>query len=255
MKLKLIAPMLLAACLAAAGLGAGTDNPLYLMVGADEKLLGNQDANDYFNLNGGQLGSVAILSGVIHAGLQVGRFASLEVSVNLGDARNNDVTYTNGVLGTTREVQTQWNMTTYSVTPALTFAWPGWVDSAGLRLGFAVLGGHVVDNAYGQDGSYDQSAMTPDIGLLFRTSTIFLRHFSVGLELGYDHTFFSSIQDANGTGTYSNVGNPEHNVSSVGHNGSQTSLDFSGPHMAVLVGLWGAPPASGDHGTDDQKDR
>ena len=241
MKRILILPLMLA--LAGAGrLAASPIDSLYLLGGFDEQMLAGQYANDYFNLNSGQLGSLGVVSGVLHGGLQLGRFASVELSADWGKIRNNDVSYHNGPLGMTRQIQTQWSVATYSVTPAFTFAAPGWVGSLGLRMGLALLGGRVVDNAYGVDGAYDQNAMTPDIGIVLRGSRIFAGHFSLSLEAGYDRTVFGSITDTNGTGSYQGVGSPEHNVSTIGHNGDQSSLDYSGPHIAILIGLWSSAP-------------
>ncbi len=48
---------------------------------------------------------------------------------------------------------------------------------------------------------------------------------------------FKDISDSNGTGTYNPPQSPEQNVSNVGHNGDQTTLDFFGGHVAMVIGL------------------
>ena len=238
--------MLFASCLVGTALHADGDSALYLLAGLDGKILTNQDANNYFNLPAGQLGPQGIPSGVVHAGFQFKQWLALEASANFGPNRSNSVDYHNGIFGTTRQVTTRWGLTTYSVTPALTWAGMGFVNFLGLRLGLANLSGHVDDNAYGFNGSYDQSAQTYDVGLLFRSSQIYVSHVSLGLELGYDYTMFNDIKNTNGTGTYATPHSPERNVSNVAHNGDQTSLDFSGGHVALVIGLWTNSPVTAD---------
>jgi len=240
-KKTVFSALLLAGLLAGPRLQA--EPSLYLMGGVDEKVLANQDANNYFNLPSGQLGPQAYPSGVVHLGMQFSRWMALEASINAGPVRDNDVTYENSFFGTTRHVTTHWALTTYSVTPAITWAGPRYVNLLGLRLGQANLAGHVDDSAYGADGSYDQQARAFDAGVIFRTSQIMLGHLSLGFELGYDWTQFKDIQNSNGHGAYSSVGSPEHNVSDNGHNGDQTTIDFSGGHVAVVLGLWSNAPA------------
>ncbi len=120
----------------------------------------------------------------------------------------------------------------------------------GVRVGQANLAGHVEDDAYGTTGSYDQAAQTTDIGVLFRSSQIVFDHLSIGIELGYDWTQFKDITDKNGTGAYNPPQSPEQNVSDIGHNGDQTTLDFSGGHVALVIGLWSNAPVHG--GSSDQ---
>jgi hypothetical protein len=244
-----IAALVLAASLTGNGLRAESDSAVYLLAGLDGKMLTNQDANNYFNLDGPQIGPQGYPSPVVHLGLQLMRYLALEASADFGPVRNNDVVYQNFGF-TTRRVTTRWGVTTYSITPAVTWAGAGFVSMLGLRLGVASLAGHVDDNAYGATGSYDQQAKTYDAGLLFRSSQIFVGHVSLGLELGYDWTMFKDITNTNGKGSYDPVHSPERNVSNSGHNGDQTTLDFSGGHLALVMGLWSNPvvrtePAAG----------
>jgi hypothetical protein len=245
MKKPLLSALCLAACLAAPSLKADTSSAVYLLAGLDGKMLTNQDANNYFNLSGQQIGPQGYPSPVVHLGLQLMRFLAVEASADFGPIRNNDVTYENFGF-TTRRVTTRWGVTTYSITPAVTFAGLGFVNMLGLRLGSATLAGHVDDNAYGNNGSYDQEAQTYDAGLLFRSSQMLLAHLSFGLELGYDWTMFNDIKNKNGKGTYDPVHSPERNVSGVGHNGDKTTLDFSGGHLAIVMGLWSNPVVTKD---------
>jgi hypothetical protein len=243
MKKIVMAALLLTAPLAAGWLHA--DPAVYLLGGIDGKVLTNQDADNYFNLPGGQLGPKGYGGGVVHLGVQFSRWMALEASINAGPVRDNDVTYENGFFGTTRHVTARWALTTYSITPAITWAGPHHVNMLGLRLGQAVMAGHVNDTAYGADGSYDQEARAFDGGLIFRSSQIMLGHLSLGFEFGYDWTMFKNIQNSNGTGAYSSVASPERNISDIGHNGDQTTLDFSGGHVAIVLGLWSNAPANG----------
>lgn len=245
MKKFLLSGLLIAASWTTASLHA--DNvALYLLGGLDGKMITNQDANNYFNLEGQQLGPMGIASPVVHLGIQFARWMALEASADFGPVRNQDVTYQNGALGTTRRVTTKWALTTYSVTPGITWVGAGFVNMLGLRLGQANLAGHVDDNAYGSTGSYDQEAQAYDAGLLFRSSQIMLGHLSLGLEFGYDWTMFKDIKNKNGQGSYDPAHSPERNVSTFGHNGDQTTLDFSGGHLAIVVGLWSAAPVSAE---------
>jgi hypothetical protein len=52
---------------------------------------------------------------------------------------------------------------------------------------------------------------------------------------------FRDIKNKNGQGTYDPVHSPERNVSNSAHNGDQTTLDFSGGHVALVMGLWSRP--------------
>jgi len=222
---------------------------LYLLGGVDGKMLTNTDANNYFNVNS-VLGPKGYGSGVAHLGLQFDRYFAVEASVDSGLDRANDMTYYNFGFPT-RHITTDWKLTTYSVTPGLTWASHDSVNMLGFRIGQANLSGHVEDDAYGANGSYDQNAQTTDYGLIFRSSTLMADHFSVGLEFGYDWTVFNNISNKNGTGSYDPPQSPERNVSTTGHNGDQTTLDFSGGHIALVVGLWSGPPVSGRTGEDE----
>jgi hypothetical protein len=240
MKKTLISALFLVACLAAPGLEADSGSAVYLLAGLDGKMLTNQDANNYFNLSGQQLGAQGYPSPVVHLGVRMLDFLAVELSANFGPNRNNDVVYEN-FASTTRRVTTHWGLTTYSITPGFTWAGGGFISMLGLRVGQAVLNGHVDDNAYGQTGSYDQEAQTYDAGLIFRSSQMIVNHVSLGLELGYDWTMFKDIKNKNGKGTYDPVHSPERNVSNFAHNGDQTTLDFSGGHLAIVMGLWSNP--------------
>jgi hypothetical protein len=109
-------------------------------------------------------------------------------------------------------------------------------------MGAAVLNGHVVDNAYGVDGAYDEAASALDFGVIFRSSRMVAGPVSLGIEIGYDWTRFTNITTENGTGFYSSVSSPERNISAIGHHGNVTALDFSGGHIAIVMGLWSNPP-------------
>ena len=241
--------ILIAACLLHPGRAAAEENnAIYLLAGLDGKMLTNQDANNYFNLPGGQLGPQGYPSFIGHLGFQFRRWVALEASANLGPVRQNDITYNNGFFNT-RHIVTSWTVNTYSLTPAITWAGDGWVNLLGVRLGQANLVGKVNDDAFGINGSYDQSAQTYDIGVVLRSSMIAVDHISIGLEAGYDWTMFNNITNKNGQGSYDPVHSPERNVSGVGHGGDQTTLDFSGGHVAVVIGLWSNPPVSSEHGS------
>lgn len=227
----------LLALLGAGALRAESSSAIYLLGGIDGKMLTNQDANNYFNLDG-ELGPRGLPSPVVHLGFQFMRFLSLEASVSMGPTRDNTATYENGILGTTRKVTTRWGLTTFSFTPGVTFAGAGFLNMLGLRVGQANLNGRVDDEAYGLSGSYDQSAQAFDLGVIFRSSRIMMGHFSAGIEVGYDWTVFKEIKNSNGSGTYATPHSPERNVSTIGHNGDQTELDFSGAHVAFVIGLW-----------------
>ena len=251
MKKTWIAALLLASLAALLPQEAKAFGALYLLGGLDGKMLTNQDANNYFNLPGGQLGPMGLPSGVVHLGLQMG-VLSIEASLNQGPGRENSVTYQNfGV--TTRSIKTRWSVSTLSVTPGLSWITPGGVSMLGLRVGEASLSGHVDDNAYGSAGAYDSEAKALDGGILFRSSAIMAGHLSVGLEFGYDWTMFKDISNKNGSGSYATPHSPERNVSNTGHNGDPTVLDFSGAHVALVVGLWSALPASSSHASLDSQ--
>jgi hypothetical protein len=239
--------MILLLCMGAAftgsGLKAESSNAIYLLAGLDGKMLTNQDANNYYNLNG-QLGPRGYSSGVLHLGFQFKRWMALEASANFGLNREYDVTYENGLLGATRRVTSKWSTTTYSIMPAITWANADYVNVLGVRAGLANLTGHIDDSTYGFSGSYDQEAKTYDVGVLFRTSWIAVGHVSLGLELGYDWTMFRDIKNKNGSGTYETPRPTENNISTFAHNGDPTVLDFSGAHVAIVLGLWSNPPVS-----------
>jgi len=214
----------------------------YLLAGLDGKLLTNQDANTYFNASD-SCKPQGYPSGVVHVGYQFERWMALEASADFGLSRTNNITYTNGLLGTpTREVNTRWGLNTYSLTPAATWMGWGYANLLGLRMGAAVLNGHVVDNAYGVDGAYDEAASALDFGVIFRSSRMVAGPVSLGIEIGYDWTRFTNITTENGTGFYSSVSSPERNISAIGHHGNVTALDFSGGHIAIVMGLWSNPP-------------
>jgi hypothetical protein len=86
------------------------------------------------------------------------------------------------------------------------------------------------------------SAQAFDLGVVLRSSVIASRHLSVGVELGYDWTVFNSLSTSNGQGAYDPPPNPDRDVSGNGHNGDQAHLDFSGPHVALVIGLWTGMP-------------
>lgn len=245
MRKNLIAPLFVAACLAGAGLHADTDSAVYLLAAGDAKLLTNSDANNYFATKPGQIAAQGYGDGDVRLGLQFGRWAALEASFNMGPFRNYQVVNyasANNAF-TSSNVTTNWTLYTYSLTPGVTWAGPGFVNFLGIRFGVANLGGHVNDVSGGADGSYDQYATTPDIGVLFRTSSIFVDHISVGLELGYDYTYFNTVNNDRGTGTYTGITGASHNA-----NGSATQLNFSGPHIGIVLGLWSnAPVRRHDH--------
>lgn len=242
MKKKLIFALALLPLLGAAALKAEGHSALYLLGGIDGKMLTNQDANNYFNLDNGQLGPQGYGSPVAHLGFQFERWFAIEASADLGPVRTNDVSYQNGILGTTRHIVTRWALSTYSITPGVTWVGRGFVNMLGLRIGQANLSGHVQDDAYGSTGSYDQEAQAYDGGVVFRSSQIMAGHVSIGLEFGYDWTMFNNISNKNGSGSYGPAHSPERNVSGSGHNGDQTTLDFSGGHVALTLGLWSNAP-------------
>jgi hypothetical protein len=234
MKLLLVGGAVIAAGFAAAAASAAP--ALYLVGGIDGKMLTNTDANNYFNVKD-ELGPQGYGSAVGHLGLQFSRYFSVEASVNGGLDRTNDLTYYN-FGAPTRHVTTNWKLMTYSVTPGLTWGNQNLVNMLGLRFGQANLTGHIEDDAYGMNGAYDQNAQTMDYGIIFRSSTLVADHFSVGLELGYDWTVFNNIATSNGVGAYQSPQSPDQNISTFGHGGDRTTLDFSGGHVAIVVGLW-----------------
>jgi hypothetical protein len=238
MKKSLIGAAMITAAFFASNLPAAP--VVYVMGGIDGKMLTNTDANNYFNVNS-EIGPQGYGSGVGHLGLQLGRYFAVEASMDGGLDRTNDLSYYNfGVR--TRHVTTDWKLTTYSITPALTWAGGNSVNMLGLRLGQANLSGHVEDDAYGATGAYNQNAQAMDCGLIFRTSMLMAEHFSVGLEFGYDWTMFDNISTSDGSGSYNPPQSPERNISTVAHNGDRTTLDFSGGHVALVIGLWSGSP-------------
>jgi len=241
MKTTLASALLCGALLASSAGHAENSSAIYVLAGLDGKILTNQDANNYFNLSAGQLGPQGLAGGVLHIGYQWPHLLSLEASANFGPGRANDVTYESS-FGPTRHVVTQWATTTFSITPGLTWITPRSVSMLGLRLGLANLSGHVDDNAFGFTGSYDQEAQAFDVGLLLRSSQIVVGHLSLGVELGYDYTIFNNITNKNGKGVYNPAHSPERNVSGLGHNGDNTTLDFSGGHIALVLGIWSQSP-------------
>lgn len=249
MKKTMLLTLLLGALALKGTLPAETHNAIYLLGAFDGKMLTNQDANNYFNLPGGQLGPQGYPSFHGHLGFQFQRWMALEASAQFGPVRKHDIFYENGPF-TTRHVTTQWSLTTYSLTPGVTWAGEGWLSFLGVRVGQANLAGRVDDDAFGTSGGYDQSAQTYDVGVVLRTQAIFIDHISLGLELGYDWTMFNNITNKNGEGTYNPAHSPERNISTLGHNGDQTTLDFSGGHIALVIGLWSNPPVTseGDSG-------
>lgn len=242
--------MLASALFAVSDLSAGAHSAFYLLGGLDAKVLSNQDANDYFNLPAGQIAPAASPSAVIRLGAQLHRLLALEIGLDLGPSRQYEAQYHNfGV--NTRRVSTRWSKTTLSIMPALTWSSPERVQLLGLRIGQSRLAGHTDDWAYGVDGAYDSEAETLDAGILFRSTWIFVSRFSMGLELGYDWTQFRDIKNKDGSGSYGSVHSPERNVSSLGHAGAASVLDYSGGHVAVVFGLWSnAPYTEGGPGQD-----
>lgn len=244
MKKTLLPALLIAFFTAALPRLAGASG-LYVLGGLDGKMLTNQDADNYFNLPGGQLGPLGLPSGVLHVGLALG-VLSLEASLNQGPVRENTVNYDN--FGTTtRTIKTRWAVSTLSITPGLSWTSPGSLSMLGVRIGQASLTGHVEDDAFGANGSYDSEAKAMDGGVIFRSAGVIAGHLCLGLEFGYDWTMFKDITNKNGTGSYDPPHSPERNVSNVGHGGDQTTLDFSGGHVALIIGLWsGFPPRNSD---------
>jgi hypothetical protein len=212
----------------------------YLLGGLDGKLLADHDTNTYFNVSD-SFKPQGYPSGVVHLGYQYEKWLALEASADLGLSRTYSVSYASGLLGTTRNVSAQWGLSTYSLTPAFTWAGRGYAHLLGLRLGVASLNGHVDDDADGVPGSYDERSSAFDFGVLFRSSRMVSGPFSLGFELGYDWTRFSDVSTANGTGAYRSVSSPERNISAIGHRGNVTALDFSGAHIAIVLGLWSEP--------------
>jgi hypothetical protein len=254
MKKKLIGAFLFAACLAGAGLHAEeANNALYLLAGGDAVLLTNTDANNYFDTKSGQIGTQGYGDGVLHLGFQFGRWAALEASFNAGPFRNYEVVNyasSNNSFHAS-QVKTNWTLYTYSITPAITWACPGLVNFLGLRLGVSQMVGQVNSVQDGFDGSYDQEATTPDIGVLLRSSAIFAHHVSIGFEMGYDYIVFNDVNNSNSSGTYSGMNGTSHNTTASGQPGAQTSLNFSGPHIAITLGLWSDEPVNRDEGDDN----
>ena len=242
MKKLMIIPLFLLMAALAGRAHAADGSAVYILGGIDGKMLTNNDANNYFNLNG-VLGPKGYPSGVLHIGFQFSPWMALEAVGDLGPERTNEIDYQNGGF-TTRHISTRWSESTLSVMPAFTWCGPGYVNALGLKVGQAMLAGHVNDSAFGADGSYDQEARTLALGLLLRSSHIIAGHLSLGMEVGYDWAMFKDITNKNGTGDYNPVHSPERNVSTFGHNGDQTTLDFSGAHIALIVGLWSAAPVT-----------
>ncbi|HTB22944.1 MAG TPA: hypothetical protein VK914_09580 [bacterium] len=244
---NLIGAFLLTACLAGSGLRAEeTNSAMYLLAGGDAVILANSDANSYFGVKPGQIGTQGYGDGVLHLGLQFGRMAALEASFNAGPFRNYEVVNYNSnnpSLGFS-QVKTNWTLLTYTLTPAITWAWPGTVNFLGLRLGVSSLDGKVNSTADAGDGSYDQEGTAPVIGVLARSSAIFAHHFSIGLELGYDYIVFNDVSNSKGTGTYSGMNGTAYDTTPSGQQGPKTSLNFSGPHIAITLGLWSDEPVS-----------
>ncbi|HTA17058.1 MAG TPA: hypothetical protein VK786_04865, partial [bacterium] len=130
----LFTTLILALCLAGTALRADTESTsaLYLLGGVDGKLLTNTDADNYFGVPADLLGPKGYDSPVVHLGLQIERWMAVELSGNFGPDRYNQVSYSSDGGLETRQVTTQWNLDTYSITPALTWAGPGFVNFLGL---------------------------------------------------------------------------------------------------------------------------
>jgi len=248
MKLKLIAAGILAACAAGATLRADEGSTaMYVQAHGNAILLTNADANNYFNVND-QIGTQGYAGGAIDVGWQIRREAAIEVGFGLGPFRNYDEAYYNQGSNTfaTGQVKTDWNLYTWAVTPALTWTGPGYVHLLGLHLGLSTLAGQVTNGENGLDGSVNQVGYTPDIGVVLRTTYILAHHVSFGLELGWDYIVFNSITNSDGSGTYAGLNGTAHNA-----DGGQTSLNFSGPHLGVVIGLWSRDPG----GRGGERDR
>jgi hypothetical protein len=203
---------------------------LYILGGAGLQLLGDNDASDYFSSNGvDQTSGFATYSG--HLGFQFERMMTLELSAEAGPTRNYDIQYSGGAF-TNRQVKANWNVATFSIMPAIT--WTGSNEVAtnvsliGVRVGYAILNGQVTDSVNGNIGNYDQDAHTVDVGVLLRTQFIFFNHVSAGVEGGYNWTRFDSVQNRNRSG--------------VANTPAGSSLDFSGPRIAFVLGLWSGNP-------------
>jgi len=245
----ILSGFLVAACLAGAALHAESYDALYLLAGGDAKILANQDANNYFGPQAPKRGTQGYGDAVAHLGWQIQNWAAIEASFNLGPFRQYElVNYTDGRGFGASQVSTNWTLYTYSITPGLTWVSPRFVNFLGIRGGIAHLDGKVVNNYAGAigNGSYDQEANTPDIGVVFRTSTLFCRHLSIGFEVGWDYTVFNNVNNSNGTGTYSGNNGTSHNNTASGQPGAQTSLNFSGPHLGMTIGLWSNAPVVKD---------
>jgi hypothetical protein len=196
---------------------------LYLLGHYGAKFINNADANSYFGNGGFNNQAYQVYGG--HLGFQFNRLVALEASVDVGPFRNFNALYTAGpVTGT---VQTDWNLLTYSLTPALTWAGTtrhnaSYVHFLGLRLGLAALRNNITDTRPGVPGGISNDQQAFDFGVLLRTSFIAADHFSVGVEGGYDWTRFNNATAPGGSNT--------------------ANLDFSGPHVDVVLGLWSNPP-------------
>jgi hypothetical protein len=211
----------------------------YALVAADCTFISNNDADAYFgDTNPWPMEAWPGMR--FGLGYQYLRWLALEASVDFGPGRFYSVADAPG--GGDRRLSVSWAETVYALTPAITWVNPGSVQFLGLRLGLAEFSGHVDDDASSMDGSYDQSAQAFDLGLLFRSSRILENHISVGIEVGYDFVNFVAIHDGNGSGAYESPQNPERDIDGPGHGGPQTLLGFSGPHLAVVFGLWSNPP-------------
>jgi hypothetical protein len=222
-----------------------SSSAVYLLGTGGGQWLSSDDANRYFN-SPGHFGSQVLPAWSARLGFQFARWFSIEADAQFGPQRDYDITYNNGLFNT-RRIVTRWTLNSYSLIPAISFSKANMagacVSSLGLRVGQANLRGHVDDEAFGVSGAYDSEAQAFDYGVVLRFSQIFVEHLSIGLELGYDWTRFTDISNKNGSGSYGSPHSPERDVSGIGHGGAQTTLDFSGPRLSLVIGLWSNPPA------------
>lgn len=196
---------------------------LYLLGHYGGKMVDSADANTYFGT--GAFSSQIYQQFGAHVGFQFGDMLALEGSIDVGPYRNFRSLYS-GPGSVTGTVTTDWNLLTYSVTPAL--SWAGatahgsYVNLIGIRLGLAALRNNITDSRPGAPGNISQDLQAFDYGVIVRSEIIASDHFSIGLEGGYDWTRFNNATNPSGNGN--------------------SNLDFSGPHASVVVGLWSNAP-------------
>jgi hypothetical protein len=235
--------------LLAADARAGVTNgkSAYVCGSLGAQFLGYQDLDKYFDTRGygyskPDFQTTASLAGDLGLGYQFQNRLGVELGADFGPSRS--VSFVSTTTGPAMTRHWQGSVSAFYFMPTLRIPVEdglfgrAFLNTVGFRMGVAFFHGRREDTNQltGVPGSYDQSASAGALGLLYRIEQMLNDHASVGLELAYNLVHFDSIAVSNVSGNTA-PNDPERNP-----DGTNASLDFSGPSVKlVLTGWWERP--------------